>query len=614
MQSILDNLLLVPKLPRLGPVVGWTRVDGRLVARLWIQVDDTEDEVPLVALTAVWDRRARAVRANTARTWKLTHSVPPGTEPEYALRMATADVEVPSGDADCVIRMISIHRGAGTPVPQPLYRASSPFSYQPSHVTGAWLYALLARVHTATTQTNAPGAPPPEPEEVKLKQILPALALDLDAQAGEWFGEIEDRLEKAAQDAAQPERSSRSRRDLRLRTMAECEVELAPSARTQLAGNQAMLTFAATCCRYPGTGWDSERHARTFDAIADASRRDDGPALALLVGDQIYADKMAGAFDVADRFEKFALRYHAAFEAPPFRRCAARLPLYMAADDHEIEDGWSLARLTEAQISNRDRDRRHRVLDWARLTFLAFQRLHGPRFGPSLAQYWYAFDAAAVPFFVMDTRFERFASSGTAAHQICQAEQLDALAHWLGGQVEEERNGNKPAGVPKFIVSGSVFAPGLAEYTRDPPSARRADTWQAFPADRARLARIVRQSGAQNVVFLSGDYHCGAVAALKWQGQTAYAIVAPPAYAPFPFANETAADIARAEVILEPANSAEVARYDAVQPCDGEGYASIRVLRANGDWAIDVRFVSPEGTPYFAWRLAGGTITKLPPP
>src|SRR5439155_15517558 len=93
-------------------------------------------------------------------------------------------------------------------------------------------------------------------------------------------------------------------------------------------------------------------------------------------------------------------------------------------------------------------------------------------------------------------------------------EQMAAFKVWLAHVLKDEASGRLQAHVPKFVLSGSVFAPGLEEFRCDPERARQADNWQAFPADQARVARLVAQSGAQNVVFLSGDYHCAAIGEL----------------------------------------------------------------------------------------------------
>ena len=611
MITLLNNNLLSAKLPRLGPLIGWTRrADGKLRARLWIQVDDTEDEPPVFALSAVWDRAGKHVRKDTARAWKLTRGYPPDMNPPAWLHFAVADVEIPVGN-DCVIRMVSVHRMYGADRP-PEFK---PFAYDLGDASTASLPAMVK----GTTQFLAAGELP-EPTPVAIDKIFPEIAGNYDQLAEACFAQIQARLEKSAAIVRAPIRDTRSRRALMVRSFDECEAELAPSARAQLAAEAGSLRFAAACCQHPGVGWDAERAARSLAALQAESQKETGPAFALLTGDQIYADATGGVFDIADRFEKLAMRYEEAYGAAGFRNCASRLPVYMAADDHEIEDGWSHSRLAEPQVSMHERRRRRQFATWAQMLFIAYQRLHAP-ISPPPTGGWYDFKAAGIPFFVMDTRFERIAWGGTGAPEICGDTQFKALLAWLDEVKKLDVKGAPLEGVPKFIVSGSVFAPGLEEFVRDPGAARRADNWQAFAGQRARLVTEIAERGLRNVVFLSGDYHCGAVAAIELAAPAgpgaeplaAYAIVSPPAYAPFPFANVRAAEVAGEEALVDLKDASHRVEAEATE---GEGYAEIRVAQGAGDWSVEVRYVGPgfkepdTGQP-FARRLAGGRIHRL---
>lgn len=603
MGTLLHDFQLSAKLPLLGPLIGATVPgDAGLVACLWIHVDNTQDEPPLFALTALWD--GKRVCPGSARAWELTVVEPRDAQPPPALHFAVAMVEFPRAAEHCVIRMISLHRRAGTAqLPQ----------YNP--------------VTCGIDDAAVAGEALPEPTKFSPQGTFTGIERIYDELAEEAYAEIQARLKKIERELRKPIRKTRSRWALDLRNIGECEADLANGARDQLEKKNGALRFAATCCRHPGMGWDSERAERTFALLGDESRNPAGPAFALLTGDQIYADATAGAFDVADRFEKFSVRYEEAFGAPRFRRCAAGLPLYMAADDHEIEDGWSLTRLKEAQVPRHQLMRRAKLAAWARMMFISYQRLHGPR-SPVLSRGWYEFGAAGIPFFVMDTRFERHAWGGGGAPRICGPQQESALRGWLDRQRQRDQTGHPLAGVPKFIVSGSVFAPGLEEFVHDPGAARRADTWQAFPGARAALAMEIAQRRLRNVVFLSGDYHCGAVAAIELAAPAAggggplaaYAIVSPPAYAPFPFANVRAGEVAREERLADPqdAGGPPCARVLA-EATEGEGYAEIRVARDAGDWSVEVRFVGlgfvdPDTGQPFARRLAGGRIHLLKQP
>src|SRR5262249_18311052 len=122
--------------------------------------------------------------------------------------------------------------------------------------------------------------------------------------------------------------------------------------------------------------------------------------------------------------------------------------------------------------------------------------------------------------------------------------QLDRFASWLGRQ--DGRN------VPKFVMSGSVMAPTEREFAGRPAHARRADGWAGYPAERPQVLELIREKRAQNVVFISGDLHCAALASLHFGDAPelrCYAVVAPAFYAPFPFANLPARELADSEPI-----------------------------------------------------------------
>ena len=606
--TLLDEYKLSAKLPLLGPLIGATVQGAKgLTARVWIQVDNTRDEPPAFALTALWDLEKKCVCPGTARAWKLIVAQPSNANPPPKLHFAVAHVEFLRDTPQCVIRVISLHRKAG----------SDPgFQFDPMTCTIDWSTPVAMTARAMSMTQSLAGEALPEPTEVQLQGGFAGLAGNLDQLAKEAYVKIQAALDEVAREVRKPIRSKRSRWALDLRCITECEADLAASSCAQLEGTAGEIAFAATCCRHPGMGWDSECIERTYEMLGDAARDPAGPASALLAGDQIYADATAGTFDVADRFEKFSVRYEDAFGARCFRRCASRLPLYMAADDHEVEDNWSRTRLKEEQVPWHQLMRREQLAAWAQMMFIAYQRLHGPR-SVDLKRGWYDFKAAGVPFFVMDTRFERYAWGDKHAPQLCNCTQRRALLSWLNGMQELDAADGPLSGVPKFIVSGSVFAPGLEEFRRDAASARSADNWQAFPGMRAALIKAIVHRKLRNVVFLSGDYHCGAVAALELSGAVAkttypaYAIVSPPAYAPFPFANVRAADIATEEIVPDPKGAAlpALAQIKA-EAWEGSGYVTIRVRRDRpaDEWRIDVEFRDPATDRRFARQLVQGQI------
>jgi cholesterol oxidase len=606
------GLEVVARLPLLGPVIGWTRPDaaGGILARHWIRADDIESEPPFAVLTALCDRNG-AVRAGSVQLWKPVLFDALHTRAGHRMHFGIADVPVPAA-VDWVVRMVSLHRII-------LPGESRSTVLDARHVSTDYVQV----VHVGEPSDAPPVADLPTPQRFDLAALLPGLEGALERLAQQAFNAVDKALAGGRAVASQPLPPTLSRKRLRIRRLDECETALSSSSQVQLARRDGRIAFAAGSCRHPGTAFERERSGRTLEALAAAAAAPQGPAFALLTGDQIYADASGGVFDVETRYEKFVARYERAFGAEAFRRVATRIPLYMAADDHEIGDGWSLARLRAMNLQDAERDAHERAYDWGRTLFCAHQRLHGPDASLRGAT-WYRFEAAGLPFFVMDTRFERFAHTPSVERRLLNEErkprlldkaQKDELSGWLSALAGDE--GTRT--IPKFIVSGAVFAPGIKRYAEDLPAARAADNWQGFAQERAWLASEIAARKLENVVFLSGDYHCAAVAALALgEGQSgivsAYAIVSPPLFAPYPFANTRAQEICTREPILDPARGAPVAWCDS-HAVEGEGFTLVRVAPDGARWAIEVEFhrATPQGDHerYFYARLAEGRVTRL---
>ncbi len=125
-------------------------------------------------------------------------------------------------------------------------------------------------------------------------------------------------------------------------------------------------------------------------------------------------------------------------------------------------------------------------------------RLGGREPGGPRYSFWYNFEQRGYPFFAFDARFERLPNG----KHIVGRGQMTAFEAWLASVAESETKGRLRPHVPKFVLSGSVFAPGLEEFRREPERARRADNWQGFERDRGELAHHVARSRLQNLVFL----------------------------------------------------------------------------------------------------------------
>jgi len=574
--SDLGTHRLIAKLPQLGPLIGSTTGTR---ARLWARADDSYSGRAVLGLTVLV--RGGALQLDSVEFWGILPTRLGDTEPMAVQRFALADVELPKAE-DERVRMVILHVEHKNP-------DRLPRAY-------GWARNFDPLAVAAMKSGNLPG-----PAPVRYREFAPGKPLrDF---VTELFSDLEKELaaDRATGSAPLPRTYSRLRR--RVAWMSQCEV------RPHAFAERLPLQFAAGCCRHPGVGFDRELADRAFAALAARLGNDTQLGLVFMLGDQIYADATAGVLDVDERLEKYATCYETAFASDGFRRLTLQVPSYMVGDDHEIRDNWPNDALPAAAGSNYWTP----SVQWAWELYFAHQRSHGP--APELTaglsrptdprSFWYEFAKARVPFFAFDSRFER----RPQGNSIVGGGQMAAFKGWLAAVSKAESAGGLERHVPKFVVSGSVFAPGLKEFATDRGRARQADNWQAFPIDRARVARLIAKSGAENVVFLSGDYHCAAIGSLRFHGGKAphaglqgYAIVAPPFYAPFPFANLRKRDVAVNESIDDPAFAGARATCEA-KALEMHGFALVCVQRLVDPpsqpehWKITVEFCEDRWAP-----------------
>jgi alkaline phosphatase D len=294
----------------------------------------------------------------------------------------------------------------------------------------------------------------------------------------------------------------------------------------ETGGTEDKLAFLLGSCRYPGLMWKIKEADRIFGPMVEHFEDAPGRKSArfnLMVGDQIYAD-MFNKFPLglADTYEEFQDRYQKAFGSINMRQLLKTAPTYMILDDHEIEDNW-----TQDQLH---RDGKYQIFNLAIGAYMSYQWSHGPHnFDRHL---YYEFVCGGYPFFVLDTRTQRFKDKneeglrdnhllGRPTIDPAHRGQLDELLVWLS---ECQSRGNQP----KFIVSSSVFAPNEMKermgvpYSPDPElifDANRkrrddSDSWPAYPKTRKAIIDHIVREKIQNVVFLTGDIHCSNIARL----------------------------------------------------------------------------------------------------
>lgn len=378
------------------------------------------------------------------------------------------------------------------------------------------------------------------------------------------------------------------------------------------------LSFIVGSCRYPGLLWKVKQADRIFRPLREevGAEVDGMPAsFVLMVGDQIYADMLNRHIPIglADTYEEFQDRYLKAFGSTNMRKLLRSVPTYMILDDHEIEDNWSQDRIRRSE--------KRRLFNLAIGAYMSYQWSHGPRdFDNRL---FYRFDCDGYPFFVLDTRTQRYMDDiedslddnhllGRPSLDLDEPNQRDQLLAWLETQQSERGN------VPKFIVSPSVFVPNpmLARAGSRPKRMEQTDSWPAFPQTRkAILDRIVEQE-IQNVIFVSGDIHCSNVAEMDFSGSDAaarikaFAITSSAFYWPFWFADGEPSDYVHDSRKPEQSDPFSLSggvemNYRAWNFTQKDNYCRIDVDKANH--AVTVRAFDAKGELIEERTAAGGT-------
>lgn len=361
-------------------------------------------------------------------------------------------------------------------------------------------------------------------------------------------------------------------------------------------------------CRYPGAMFDKWR---ADTALEDMAQRVEAapearlvqPSLVLLAGDQVYADARAGLFDLQSDFERYPERYADAWSSKGFAALTRQVPVMMVLDDHEISNDHSLdeiARGIEAQ--NSVVRRRTTALEF----YESYQALPGPAPTPAGRP----FTHGGYPFVLFDGRSGRLRrdmlSPFSGARQYpASIGNVPELVAWLIQQQQAVKN------APKFVATGSVIFPGLREFDYGEGDvaragdmvSSRADNWQGFVADRTAVFCAIAQAGVANVIFLSGDYHCGAVAEMTIPRSSgvplcALSIVTPALYAPVPFAN-----LPEHQLILDGnlyVGPRLPATYKTHPAATAQGYCDIAVRATGKGWDIKVTTIAVGPAPEVA--------------
>jgi hypothetical protein len=572
------------RLPRTGPIAGWARQEGgEFIQRVWIEVDNTHADETVAVMSVVTTGATCTVQAWPLRTCDVQGYVPvrPGVQANQGVMYAVADLVLPAqAHGATTIAMLSLHTLSGNPPELPPAQAHAWPASWGEPLTLAEVFDSQGRsplvVDMAATSGGEPsvataassGSPvssvlatnaPPEHtsvysvlEDVPAQRLQPLpMALSRQDALALWrpLAHIV-RTQRAVALQAMPATLSRQRRTLR--SMKEAVLRLRVPQRGE------SLRFVASTCRHPGLSeLESWRSDQTLLSLAHAVRATPAHFMWML-GDQIYADARAGFADSASSLERLLPRYRTAFGSTGFRALARRLPMHMVMDDHEINDNWSQ---DDIALGGSTLSRN------ALSAFRAFQRAYGPDTAGPLGMDA-LFQAAPAAFLSLNTRLHRWRALGpNQARSILHAEQWVLLEQWL---LAEQRKGRHP----KFIVTGSVLAPGLANASGS-PSPRDSDSWQFSPDERQRLLAFIAREQIDNVIFLSGDYHCAARAEITFSHSPvrAYALVSPALHAPLRFANVAAHEVMPHEPLDLPGGHALIQ----AQAWNGDGWLECEI-------------------------------------
>jgi choline dehydrogenase-like flavoprotein len=551
---------LVP--PRGGPIIGWTRPHTQpdksvgVLLRVWIEVNDTQGTLAHWALTRLTLGNQQHIDA----LWPVQR-IPLWSDlsmqPNPCIAIALADVFVPEAvlaqDLPITLTMVSAHD-------------------------------VVVPPNAATAAAR----------EIAARVVAPASAIPMDSQrltatpetVTTWLANMRDRERDAfhLMSSANPGTTSRMRRSAaQSRDLPSGTLSVTPHALR--LSDQEPLAFFTGSCRHPGLIFDRARASFVLNDLAARIQRNETQGrFMLMLGDQIYADATGKLADSPSPVEKVTLAMQQALASDGFRRLSAQLPLYMLMDDHEVDDSWSLDELTFSDAATEEQKQQAaRLYDAAMATFATGQWSHSPCNQSALDGFDYSFEANGAGFFCLDTRSHRTRSpEPSKSPEICTPAQFKAVEGWL----------NTSEYWLHVLSTGSVVAPGELRYAIDEKSGldaiRAADNWQLAPGQRRQLLRMLAESNASSILLLSGDYHCAALSVICFKKddavrKTAYAVVSPGLYSPYPALNMHPSDL---RVRLAQDNNAA---------CD-------ELLDLGGGWTVEISTEAWHGLGYAEFK------------
>lgn len=363
----------------------------------------------------------------------------------------------------------------------------------------------------------------------------------------------------------------------------------------------------------PGLGWQAGPPDHVWQRLLRWRGQSGHPPLelAILSGDQIYADATAGLFDPRTANGRFHQPHQAMLAQRLLRQALAGVPVHTLIDDHEITDNWSWQEGDHPRADLPSDDNRQRRADGLR-AYRHHQRFAQPVRHPvdpreptaRPARLWYAFAHRGLPFFVADTRTQREPRSIARFEQarIMGRAQWACLLHWLAHHGPDDR--------PTFVASPSILLPRrLLSDTLRPASASLADAWEAYPRSLHALLAHLCRTQARHVVFLSGDEHLSCIARLRIRREgdgperevVAHSVHSSALYAPYPFANSRPHDFhAHDAFAFTDLHEGRLEHFhcevETTFAPGGDGLALIETRRSpDGTWHVDLAWDRESG-------------------
>lgn len=241
--------------------------------------------------------------------------------------------------------------------------------------------------------------------------------------------------------------------------------------------------FCMGSCRFTiqvkGMGWNAESSDIAFKTMRGLIDRGENIQMVMIQGDHPYMDTIKELPCLRLTGRASIYRNHiTARSSTGFKSLATIREIKEMPDDHEYRDnGTPQQGLTEPNVYRR-------VIDAINL----FQIPHGPLPKGSDIQFWSYFERNQIPFFMSDSRYERYVDE-RGHTRIMSAEQMQAIRRALKAP--------RAPNVPFFLGFPIPFA---VQHGSD-------DVFAAFARDQYKLIRYIEKKNIRNVFILTGDAH-----------------------------------------------------------------------------------------------------------